>query len=121
MTATYCQNCGAKIESSGTYCAHCGEPLAPAAPAPQQTPPAKPGFNLGINWSALFSIRVWLLAIVGGAILGALTTPALSVPAFIVILALAVLNRNLVLYCPYCRKRVKMGATSCHHCGRQVV
>jgi hypothetical protein len=26
-----------------------------------------------------------------------------------------------VLYCPHCRKRVKIGATSCHHCGRTVV
>lgn len=24
------------------------------------------------------------------------------------------------LRCPYCRKRVKLGATVCHHCGRPV-
>lgn len=24
------------------------------------------------------------------------------------------------LRCPYCRKRVKLGATACHHCGRTV-
>ncbi len=25
------------------------------------------------------------------------------------------------LRCPACRKRVKLGATACHHCGRAVV
>jgi hypothetical protein len=24
------------------------------------------------------------------------------------------------LKCPHCRKRVKLGATACHHCGRRV-
>lgn len=24
------------------------------------------------------------------------------------------------LRCPYCRKRVKLGASACHHCGREV-
>ena len=28
---------------------------------------------------------------------------------------------RLVLHCPYCGKGVRIGATHCHHCGRQVV
>ena len=35
-------------------------------------------------------------------------------------LALASRGRS-TLKCPYCGKGVKIGATHCHHCGRQVV
>ncbi len=28
---------------------------------------------------------------------------------------------GVMLYCPYCRKRVKAGARACHHCGRDVL
>ena len=37
------------------------------------------------------------------------------------LLLLGVYRRGrLVLSCPYCGKRVKVGASHCHHCGRQV-
>lgn len=32
---------------------------------------------------------------------------------------LAAATPGYVLYCPHCRKRVKAGASVCHHCGRQ--
>lgn len=41
--------------------------------------------------------------------------------AFIVALVAIVLplvTGAAVLKCRYCRKRVKLGATACHHCGR---
>jgi hypothetical protein len=31
-----------------------------------------------------------------------------------------VLSDEQMLYCPHCKKRVKMGADTCHHCGREV-
>ena len=33
---------------------------------------------------------------------------------------LPLLNGRSALKCPYCRKRVKLGASVCHHCGRAV-
>jgi hypothetical protein len=34
--------------------------------------------------------------------------------------ATPLLTGRSALKCPYCRKRVKLGATVCHHCGRSV-
>lgn len=36
------------------------------------------------------------------------------------VLLLMFLQGNLVLTCPNCGKRVKLGYTTCHHCGAQV-
>lgn len=47
-----------------------------------------------------------------------------AVPALIgvgvLVYGFQVLDDDLVLACPYCRKRVKAGASVCHHCTRAV-
>jgi hypothetical protein len=59
------------------------------------------------------------------AVLGSLISPVVGTILFFVVFfpvwILGAANPENVLYCPYCRKRVKIGATSCHHCGRTVV
>lgn len=36
---------------------------------------------------------------------------------FLVSWVALILNDDITLYCPECKKRVKMGADRCHHCG----
>ena len=45
----------------------------------------------------------------------------LTWPLYGLLLLAAVFNDDNVLYCPFCKKRVKMGAQACHHCGRNVL
>ena len=79
-----------------------------------------------INWQALFSTRVMLTNVVLAAILGALAgmvARPLGIVVFILVFALATLaaaTGDTVTRCPYCSKRVKIGASACHHCGREV-
>ena len=40
--------------------------------------------------------------------------------ASVVLLVVPLLGGVTALKCPACRKRVKLGATACHHCGRAV-
>lgn len=75
----------------------------------------------------LFSLRVWLLCgflaglVSAGA--GAIWSP-LAGPVFVIALVLIlggyVLSPSTAAVCPYCRKRVKLGASTCHHCGQTV-
>lgn len=76
-----------------------------------------------LNWSNLASLRVWFGILIAGAILGGLAGKLwkpLTVPFFI-LGSLGSLTIWLTIggnvYCPQCRKRVKMGANVCHHCG----
>lgn len=39
---------------------------------------------------------------------------------FIIFLVLGVVANAGKFKCPYCAKRVKLGASVCHHCGRTV-
>ena len=70
-------------------------------------------------------IRVIGVAIVG-AVIGSIATHGNTVgiwAGFLIAGAAAVvplLNGTSALKCPYCRKRVKLGATVCHHCSRPV-
>jgi hypothetical protein len=52
--------------------------------------------------------------------LAAALWPPLGVVAFVGVYVLAFLNTGAVYACPSCRKRVKVGATHCHHCGQAV-
>ena len=67
-------------------------------------------------------IRLFFVVVVGGAVAAAL----LGINVWRVVVPLAVLAAaaytvgGLKLRCPSCRKRVKIGATACHHCGRPV-
>lgn len=42
------------------------------------------------------------------------------IPIFGLLYASAILNEDNAITCPYCRKRVKLGAGTCSHCGRDV-
>jgi hypothetical protein len=71
-------------------------------------------------------MRFWVGAGIAYAI-GAVPGTLLHVDVLAVIggvlLALVSMYVNLidqVYYCPHCRKRVKMDAAVCHHCGRTV-
>lgn len=63
----------------------------------------------------------FLVAIVASFITGG--NKAVILIAFFGTLALTIfplITGQSTLRCPSCRKRVKLGATACHHCGRTV-
>lgn len=74
----------------------------------------------------LASVRLVLMALFGGLLVAmplSLIAKPLGYAFFPVFLLLwlgTALNRDYALDCPHCRKRVKMGANVCHHCGRAV-
>jgi hypothetical protein len=76
----------------------------------------------------LFSLRVLSVSAVVAFVaawLGSLVSEPLGIFLGIAVFLLAWLGAGFredapVLYCPYCRKRVKAGASVCHHCGRDV-
>lgn len=67
-------------------------------------------------------IRLAVFTVVGSAILAAIFH--VSVWVFLVpiagVLIYAYTVGGLRTRCPSCRKRVKIGASACHHCGRDV-
>lgn len=70
-------------------------------------------------------IRVFFFAFVAAVIANFLSNGngTIIAIAFFGVLGLIVLGMfsgGIVLKCPYCHKRVKIGATTCHHCGRTV-
>lgn len=81
----------------------------------------------GIRWENLGSWRLWIvsavIATLPAILVGALSSAAGFFVFFIIIgISMWAASRPTgpVMYCPWCRKRVKMGAASCHHCGRIV-
>lgn len=106
-----------------------------------QVPPgsSRVGFLLGACWAQFkahpgtvilnaFSFRLLFGALLAaglvGAAVGSLISEAVggvvAVAVFVPVWLLTAANPMAVLYCPYCRKRVKGGADVCHHCGRHV-
>lgn len=81
-----------------------------------------------VRWENAISLRVVLAAAVMGVlaaiVFGWVWQPLGDVVGVLVFLGtylLAVLNPYAaVLYCSSCRKRVKAGAETCHHCGQAV-
>lgn len=70
-------------------------------------------------------VRIALVALFGAVVGGIVTggnTVGVWVGLFVALAAavLPLLNGRSALRCPACRKRVKLGAAACHHCGRQV-
>lgn len=70
------------------------------------------------------SIRVIVVSLVFGiavGVLAGLVRPSLTMPvawiAAAAAYAVAILNDGQMIHCAACRKRVKLGATTCHHCG----
>lgn len=72
------------------------------------------------------SFRVGLGAFLGAlivaAVLGMIWQPLayVFIPLFVVLWLVMLVDPATVAYCPHCSKRVKIGATACHHCGRDV-
>jgi hypothetical protein len=70
-------------------------------------------------------IRVLFCCLLIGSFAGAAVhAPWLGFPVTMIALALWAVGRAngavAPTKCPYCRKRVKLSATACHHCGRQL-
>jgi hypothetical protein len=59
-------------------------------------------------------VTFWMAAFVG------LFLPIAFIPAWVVFFLLVTVFSLGKLTCPYCKKRVKLGAKACHHCGREV-
>lgn len=130
MTNRFCPNCGA--HGPGRFCSSCGEPqhaeLHPQAGAGPSTAPLGPTVSNSLKWQArverALSIRLMFISIfcasIVGALAGALWEP-LTAPVVVVTWLVAwlgaVLNDEQMAKCDVCRKRVKFGATTCHHCG----
>lgn len=82
--------------------------------------------NSYINWSRVFSVRVWMLSIFVGIIPGCIIAsyiPALFFLTWVgavITFVLQVLNPNPTT-CPECAKRIKLDAVRCHHCGYRIV
>lgn len=74
------------------------------------------------------SIRVIVISLVSGigiGVLAGMIWPAATMPvvwgsAALVYLGIVV-NDEQMVKCAACRKRVKIGATTCHHCGYSAV
>jgi hypothetical protein len=80
-----------------------------------------------LQWGNVVHMRFWFGAVIAyviGAIPGVLVgVDALAVVGGIALALLSMylnLQRGQVYQCPHCRKRVKLGATHCHHCGLPV-
>ena len=78
----------------------------------------------GGRLSRALSLRVLALCLVAGVgfgVLVGLVWPSATMPTVWVVAALcyvaAVLNDGQMVRCDPCRKRVKLGANRCHHCG----
>ncbi len=80
-----------------------------------------------IDWESALSFRILflalLVAVIPAGLVALVSSPASSVVLFVVFGAVwwQLATTTNPLYCPHCRKRVKMGASACHHCGREVV
>jgi hypothetical protein len=81
-----------------------------------------------MNWSNLASFRILIAALVIAGIPAALAAAiwpplgtAVLLGIFGVIYYNVLFNPRFQAYCPHCRKRVKLGADTCHHCTRSVV
>ena len=67
-------------------------------------------------------IRLFLLVLFGAAVFAVI----LHISIWIVLVPLAAFviyaytAGGLKTRCPDCRKRIKLGATACHHCGRSL-
>lgn len=79
-----------------------------------------------VDWDKVASLRVaagaFFSAAIVAAILGALWGPLayVAIPLGLFTWLALVTDPTVVVRCPHCRLRAKMGATSCHHCGREI-
>lgn len=73
-------------------------------------------FSFRVLWASF--LPAFIVAIVVGLVWPPLAYIGFAVWA--VLWALLVMSPSTVAACPFCGKRVKMGASVCHHCGRHV-
>jgi predicted amidophosphoribosyltransferase len=120
----YCSNCGA--EAHGRFCSACGSELAASSPG-ENFAESSSGGTAGLWWARLqraASVRVGCMSIFAGVVIGAIAGviwEPLTAPVAVTVIALcwvgAIFNDEQALNCPRCRKMVKLGADTCHHCG----
>jgi predicted amidophosphoribosyltransferase len=66
-------------------------------------------------------IRVFVAAFLVAVVISVVFLGGIWIlPIFIILFALIAVANLGKLKCPHCRKRVKLGAGVCHHCGREV-
>lgn len=137
----FCRNCGLEL-GNDNFCSKCGtarstsaEPSAlptrapsvvPASGANSEKPRAVSG-TWGQRLQRVLSVRIGCMGLivagVAAALTGALWEPLAAIvfwPVLIAFMLAAIFNDENVLNCPHCRKRVKIGASTCHHCGQTV-
>lgn len=75
----------------------------------------------------LSSTRNIMAAFVVAALLAAIPLwiwQPLGIGVFLIVFVIALVGAaadpSRSLYCPSCSKRVKIGASTCHHCGREI-
>lgn len=68
-------------------------------------------------------IRLALIVLIGAGAAAALLHISIWIPLvpLVLLMAYAYTAGGLKLRCPACRKRIKVGATACHHCQREIV
>lgn len=86
--------------------------------------------NTSRNWwqliQNLFSLRLFTMSFFSAAIIAVLLSLVwhplvyLIVPLGLLFWIALAASPTTVLVCPWCKKRVKVGARVCHHCGRVV-
>jgi hypothetical protein len=80
-----------------------------------------------LNWTVarnIFSIRIWLWALFISAVIGGIPGALIGETVGWIVFWIAFVPIFLLLItsstarCPHCGKAVKIGASVCHHCGR---
>ena len=76
--------------------------------------------RFGCSMGCLGAVIALPLALIAAWIWEPLAAPVVIIVIFSVWILGVLFSNNGPLKCPYCGKRVKIGADACHHCGRIV-
>lgn len=63
---------------------------------------------------------VGLLFAVPASFLSSVLATIVFVLAILLVYGYALVTPGFQAYCPHCRRRVRLGSDTCHHCGRGV-
>lgn len=132
MSTTRCHACGESLYFEARFCSACGTNVRAATGPGFSTRRGSPseGKSAAQIWMGrigrLLSIRIWIGSLFGcliiSVILGMIWEPLTW--TFFVLWPASLFAwffaDDQELTCPWCRKLVKLGATTCHHCGRVV-
>ena len=91
----------------------------PHYPDPADRPPPRPAVDRGGRLARALSFRGIFLSLVVGVCVTAFFNASSTVMWLVsgAVYLMFVFNDDQVLKCPACLKRVKLGASTCHHCG----